>query len=106
MEGVTAAMAELGGQFTAVAPALPAAGATGGPLAWAGALVYGVRWAVGNRGAPGRDLPRPMGHTARGGRWADRPGAAADRPGSAAGRAGRDAGRRAALASRGNGAAR
>jgi hypothetical protein len=106
MEGVTAAMAELGGQFTAVAPALPAAGATGGPLAWAGALVYGVRWAVGNRGAPGGNVPRPMGHTARGGRWADRPGAAADRPGSAAGRAGRDAGRRAALASRGNGAAR
>jgi hypothetical protein len=120
MAGVTAAMAELGGQVAAVAPALPAAGATSGPLAWAAALAYGVRWALGNRGVPGGNVPRPTGHTGRWGHWADRPRAAVDRPGSAvdrpgsaavrpgtaAGRPGRDAGRRAALASRGNGTPR
>jgi len=106
MAGVTAAMAELGGQVAAVAPALPAAGATSGPLAWAAALAYGVRWALGNRGVPGGNVPRPTGHTGRWGHWADRPRAAVDRPGSAVNRPGRDAGRRAALASRGNGTPR
>ena len=61
MEGVTAAMAQMSGHLAATAPALPAAGeGTSGPLTWAAALVYGVRWALGAR-RPGRDTPWPAG---------------------------------------------
>src|SRR6516164_4721862 len=78
MEGVTAAMAEMSGHLTAAAPALPApAESTSGPLTWAAALVYGVRWAVGAR-RPGSGTPWPagQGHAGPQGRWpapADRP---------------------------------
>jgi hypothetical protein len=97
MAGVTAAMAELGGQFNA--PVQPTAEAASGPLTWAAALVYGFRWALGARAAPGGTVPPARRATAPG-RWAELPGSAAG------GRPGRDAGRRATLASRGNGAAR
>src|SRR5690348_14019730 len=55
MEGVTAAMAQMSGQLTATAPALaaPEEGA-GGPLAWAAALVYGVRSEERRVGEEGR----------------------------------------------------
>src|SRR5215472_10075809 len=78
MEGVTAAMAEMSGNLTAAAPALPApAEGTSGPLTWAAALVYGMRWAVGAR-RPGTGTPGPVGQGRAGpqGRWpgqADRP---------------------------------
>jgi hypothetical protein len=83
LEGVTAAMAELGGQVAAAASVLPEPGATRGPLTWAAALVYGVRWALGTHRPPADEAPahaRP---------WP-----------------GREAGRRAVLASRGNGTPR
>jgi hypothetical protein len=93
MEGVTAAMAQMSGQLTASAPALPVpAEGTGGPLTWASALVYGVRWALGARldtprqagGRPGPAGPR--------GRWPGR----VDQPRGQAERPRRQAGRRAA----------
>src|SRR5215472_9839752 len=63
MEGVTAAMAQMSGHLAVTAPALPAQGeGTSGPLTWAAALVYGVRWALGAR-RPGRDIPRPAGQS-------------------------------------------
>src|SRR5215470_8955602 len=106
MEGVTAAMAQMSGHLAATAPALPAQGeGTSGPLTWAAALVYGLRWALGAR-RPGRDISRPAGqsHAGQGraghgragqgnagprGRWPGR----ADRPRGRSGRAGRQAGR-------------
>jgi hypothetical protein len=127
MEGVTAAMAQLTGHLAATAPALPTSGeGTGGPLTWAAALVYGVRWAVGAR-RPGRDTPWPagqghagqrpagqsragQGHAGPRGRWpgrAARPRGRAGQPDrQAATTAGRKAGspgsrRAVALASRG-----
>lgn len=98
MEGVTAAMAQLGDNLDAMAPALPAPdeGATR-PLTWAAALLYGVRWAVGAR----RAAPAQAGRSHAGppGRWPDQP----RRPGLT----GREAGRKAAaLTSRSNGAPR
>jgi hypothetical protein len=111
MEGVTTAMAQMSGHLTATAPALPAPGeATSGPLTWAAALAYGVRWALGAR-RPGRGTPwqAGQGHAGPRGR---RPGMA-DRPRGRAGQAGRagQPGRKAgrgttALASRGNGTPR
>lgn len=107
MEGVTAAMAQLGDHLAATAPALPAAdeGASG-PLTWAAALLYGVRWALGAH-RPGRDAPRQAGgwpgHSGprrRGPGLADRPRTQGERPGREARR------RAAALASRGNGTPR
>jgi hypothetical protein len=97
MAGVTAAMAQMSGQLTATAPALPApAEGPGGPLTWAAALVYGVRWALGAR----RDT---TGHAGPRGRWPGR----VDQPRGQAERPGRRAGRRAAApSSRSNGAPR
>src|SRR5690242_3167713 len=102
MEGVTAAMAQMTGHLTATAPALPAPGETAsGPLTWAAALVYGVRWALGAR-RPGRDSSWPagrshagQGHGAQGhagprGGWAGR----ADRPRGRSGQPDRQAGRK------------
>jgi len=110
MEGVTAAMAQMTGQLTATAPALPAPGAgTSGPLSWAAALAYGVRWALGAR-RPGRDTPRPAGQGPAGHGYADRPRGRSGQPDRLAGRqtaapAGRKtvapASRAVALASRG-----
>jgi hypothetical protein len=100
MEGVTAAMAQMSGHLAATAPALPAQGeGTSGPLTWAAALAYGVRWALGAR-RPGRDTPRPAGQSHAGqGRagqgnagprgWPGR----ADRPRGRYGQPGRQAGR-------------
>jgi hypothetical protein len=122
MAGVTAAMAQMSGHLTAAAPALPAPSQdTSGPLTWAAALVYGVRWALGAR-RPGRGT---ASHAAPGhagpehtGAWARRPGPVDGRRGRAVGRAGqpgRQAGRKAAaqagrrgaaLASRSNGTPR
>jgi hypothetical protein len=121
MEGVTAAMAQLGGHLAATAPALPATdeGASG-PLTWAAALVYGVRWALGAH-RPGRDAPPQAGgwpgHSGPRRRWpalADRPRTQAgqlrtqaDRPRGQGERPGREARRRAAaLASRSSGTPR
>ena len=104
MAGVTAAMAQMSGQLTATAPALPAPSEdTGGPLTWATALVYGVRWAVGAR-RPGRAAAWPAGHAGpeQAGQWGRWPGVADARRGRAgqagrrAGQPGRQAGRRAA----------
>jgi hypothetical protein len=119
MEGVTAAMAEMSGQLTAAVPALPAPSeATSGPLTWAAALVYGVRWALGER-RPGPGTPWTAGQGQAGPRGrrparADRPRGRAGQParqaaqpGRQPGRPGRQAGRRAAaLASRSNGTPR
>jgi hypothetical protein len=104
MEGVTAAMAQMTGHLAATAPALPAPGeGTSGPLTWAAALVYGVRWALGAR-RPGRDTPWPagQGHAGHGragqgnagarGRWPGR----ADRPRGRAAQPDRQAGRKTA----------
>jgi hypothetical protein len=94
MEGVTAAMAQMSGHLAATAPALPAPGeGTSGPLTWAAALVYGVRWALGAR-RPGRDTPWPggQGHAGPRGRWPGR----ADRPRGQSGQPDRQAGRNAA----------
>ena len=88
IEGVTATMSELDGHLTALAP--PAASqtsATGRPLTRAAALVYGIRWAVGNR-------------------WAAQPGTAAQAGQWARPWPGRDAGRRAALTGRADGPSR
>jgi hypothetical protein len=64
MEGVTAALAQMSGHLTAAAPALPApAEGASGPLTWAAALAYGVRWALGARRRPGPDQAR-AGRTA------------------------------------------
>ena len=112
MEGVTAAMAQLGDNIDAMAPALPAPaeGATR-PLTWAAALLYGVRWALGARRAAPPQAGR--GHAGPPGRWpgrADQPRRRADQPRWPAGRpglAGREAGRNtAALTRRSNGAPR
>jgi hypothetical protein len=108
MEGVTAAMAQLGDNLDAMAPALPASaeGATR-PLTWAAALLYGVRWALGAR----RAAPPHAGRGDAGppGRWpgrADQPRRRADQP-RRPGLAGREAGRNtAALTRRSNGAPR
>ena len=136
MEGVTAAMAQMSGRLTATAPARPAATGEGtsGPLTWAAALVYGVRWALGARrpgctrpagqASPGRATPGhgdaagPGGPAARPARAADRRGRKAAAPPPArqprppqggtrqpqGGRAGQPG--VAALASRGNGTTR
>lgn len=112
MEGVTAAMAQLGGHLAATAPALPAAdeGASG-PLTWAAALVYGVRWALGAH-RPGRDAPRgaggwPRTQAGQPRTRADRPRGQGERSRGQGERPGREARRRAAaLASRGNGTPR
>src|SRR5215470_4017825 len=94
MEGVTAAMAQMTGHLAATAPALPAAGeGTSGPLTWAAALVYGVRWALGARRAghgPAGQGHAGQGHAGPQGRWADRPGGRSGQPD-------RQAGRRAAI---------
>ena len=125
MEGITAAMAQMSGHRTATAPALPAPSEdTSGPLTWAAALVYGVRWAVGARrpgratawhAGPGHEGPE---HAGQWGRWpglADSRRGRAGQPGRQAGQPGRQAGRRAAAqagrraaaaASRSNGAPR
>ena len=88
IEGVTATMGELDGHLTSLAPpAASQASATGRPLTWAAALVYGIRWAVGTRWAA------RQGTAAQAGRWTT------PRPG-------RDAGRRAALAGRADGHSR
>jgi uncharacterized protein YoxC len=78
IEGVTATMSELDGHLTALAPpAADRASATGGPLTWAAALAYGIRWALGTRRAaqqgparqaspwPGRDAGRGAALTGR-----------------------------------------
>ena len=121
MEGITAAMAQMGGHLTAAAPALPApAEGTSGLLTWAAALVYGVRWALGaHRPGPGAPWAAGQGHAAPRGRWpgrADRPRGRPGQPdrlggGRAATQASRttatQAGRRAAAtASRSNGTPR
>src|SRR5215467_12693201 len=86
IEGVTATMSELDGHLTALAPPAAIQGtATGRPLTWAAALVYGIRWALGTRWAERQGTPpQPT-------RWAG---------------PGREAGRRAALTGRANGPAR
>ena len=87
IEGVTATMSELDGHLTALAPqAAIEASATGRPLTWVAALVYGIRWALGTRRAA-------------------RPGTA-PQPARASPWPGREAGRRAALTGRANGPAR
>ena len=108
MEGVTAAMAQLGGHLDRHwrPPSPPPAEGASGPLTWAAALVYGVRWALGAR--RGRDRRRPGGGTPghRDAGRGRRGPAARGRPGQRA-LAGREARRSAAaLASRGNGAPR
>jgi len=108
MEGVTVAMAEMTGHPIATAPALPAPGeGTSGPLTWAAALVYGVRWALGAR-RPGGDASwqAGYGHAGQGnagprgrrtGR-ADRPRGRSGQPDHLAGRdAATPAGRNAAI---------
>lgn len=82
IEGVTATMSELDGHLTALAPsAASQASATGRPLTWAAAVVYGIRWALGTRRAeqqgtsrqasqwtspwPGRDAGRGAALTGR-----------------------------------------
>jgi hypothetical protein len=103
MEGVTAAMAQMSGQLTATAPALPApAEGTGGPLTWAAALVYGVRWALGAR----RDTPRQAGGWPGHAGPRGRPPGRVDQPRGQAERPRRQAGRRAAPAGRSNGTPR
>ena len=106
MEGVTAAMAQMTGTVTA--PARPAATGEGtsGPVTWAAALVYGVRWALGARRPglhtwpAGQSLPG-QSHAGPRGRRADRP---RGRPGQqdrqAGGKAAAPAGRTAAPAAR------
>ncbi len=62
LEGVTSSLGELDGHLTALAPASEdAAGGAASPLAWAAALVYGVRRALGMRGSgrPGPAQPGP-----------------------------------------------
>ena len=82
IEGVTATMTELDGHLTALAPAAASeTSATGRPLTWAAALVYGIRWALGTR-------------------WAARPAAAPQPTRPASPWPARDAGRRAALTGR------
>lgn len=61
MEGITATMADLGGHLTALAPSPADTQASHGPLTWAAALAYGVRWALGSRWAAGRGAPRQPG---------------------------------------------
>ena len=78
IEGVTATMSELDGHLTALAPqAAIEASATGRPLTWVAALVYGIRWALGTRRTerqgtapqagpwPGRDAGRRVALTGR-----------------------------------------
>jgi hypothetical protein len=98
LDGITAAMSELDGHLTTLTPA-PARGAstTSGPLAWAVALAYGIRWAVGMRRA-GR--PGTSQRAGRAGQW---PGRAERWPG---GLPAREAGRRAALTGRAGGTRR
>jgi hypothetical protein len=83
IEGVTATMSELDGHLTAFAPpAASPASATGGPLARAAALVYGIRWALGTRRAA-----RP-GTAPQASRWASTwPGRGAGRGAALTGRA-------------------
>ena len=111
MAGVGDAMTELGGHLTALAPA-PAvdAEAHGGPLTWAAAVVYGVRWALGTRWAAStagqREPGRPGG---RAGSWRTRQAPARQvpsRPANSRPAPGREGGRRAALTGRGNGTSR
>src|SRR5215470_17593280 len=65
IEGVTAAMSELDGHLTALAPPAASQASTAGrPLTWAAALVYGIRWALGNRRAA------PQGTAGRASGWA------------------------------------
>src|SRR5215469_1003966 len=88
MAGVTATMNELDGHLTALAPpAASQASATGRPLTWAAALVYGIRWALGTRRAAQQGTARQAS------------GWASPSPG-------RDAGRGAALTGRANGRSR
>lgn len=88
IEGVTATMSELDGHLTALAPpGASQASATGRPLAWAAALAYGIRWALGARRAAQQGAPRQASQ------W---PSAWP----------GRDAGRGAALTGRANGRSR
>jgi hypothetical protein len=121
MAGVTAAMTGPGGQITALTPAPPAGSeATSRPLAWAAALVYGVRWALGTRLAASQGMPSqprqagpwhggPLWRQPRqagpwhGGLLPGQPRRRADRPGRPARETARETGRGAALASRGNG---
>ena len=88
IEGVTATMSELDGHLTAFAPpAASQASATGRPLTWAAALVYGIRWALGTRRTAG-------------------PGTASQASRPASTWPGRDAGRRVALTGRADGPSR
>ena len=88
IEGVTATMSELDRHLTALAPpSASQASATGRPLTWAAALVYGIRWALGTRRAA-------------------QPGTARQASQGASPWPGRDAGRRAALTGRANGRSR
>ena len=81
-------MAQMSGHLTAAAPALPApAEGTSGPLTWAAALVYGIRWAVGTRRAEQQGTARQASQWAS--PWPERA-----------------AGRRAALTGRANGHSR
>lgn len=104
MEGITATMADLGGHLTALAPPPAAAEATRGPLTWAAALAYGVRWALGMRRAagppsqPARPWPGRAAQPRPGG--APQPGPRRREP------SGRDPARWAALAGRTNGTPR
>jgi uncharacterized protein YoxC len=88
IEGVTATMSELDGHLTALAPpAASQASATGRPLTWAAALVYGIRWALGSRLTARQRTARQASQWAS--PWP-----------------GRDAGRGAALTGRANGHSR
>jgi len=98
VEGVTAAMAGPGGHLTAMALHPAAAEAARGPLTWAAALAYGVRWALRIRRAAARDAARQAGRAQR---W---PGPA-PQPRRRGPRGG-DAGRRALLTGRANGSHR
>jgi len=100
MAGVSAAMTELGGHLTALAPTPPAdTEARGGPLTWAAAVAYGLRWALGTRWAASTAGQREPGRQANG-----RP--AHSRPAHSRPAPDRGGGRRAALTGRGNGTTR
>ena len=83
IEGVTATMTELDGHLTALAPAAASeTSATGRPLTWAAALMYGIRWALGTRRAA------PQGTARQASGWASpSPGRDPGRGGALTGRA-------------------
>jgi hypothetical protein len=117
MAGVAAAMTGLDGHLTAMAPGRAADGAAArGPLTWAAAVAYGVRWAVGARLAAGPAAHQePRRAHGRGGSWQarqvppprqDTSRQATRRQAAGSEATGREAGRRAALTSRSNGTPR